>query len=61
MVIAKITGGRGYRIALNKDTSGHALDGTSSWISGILIAYAGYTGSSLTALLLFFLLYQGFI
>nr|WP_240795451.1 M50 family metallopeptidase [Aquibacillus halophilus] len=60
VVIAKLTGGKAYRIVLNRDTSGHALVGSSSWLSGIVIAYSGYTGSSLTAFMLFFLLSKGY-
>lgn len=59
IVIATVTGGKGHRIALNRDTSGLAITSSSSWFSRIFTAYAGYTGASLTALLLFYLLHRG--
>ncbi|WP_186577083.1 M50 family metallopeptidase [Aquibacillus kalidii] len=59
VVIASVTGGKGHRIALNRDTSGYAITSNASWISRVLTAYAGYTGASITALLLFYLLNEG--
>ncbi|MDC3412130.1 M50 family metallopeptidase [Aquibacillus sp. 3ASR75-11] len=56
--VSKITGGKAHNIALNTDTSGHAVTSTTSWLSRVLTAYAGYTGSSLTAFGFYYLLYN---
>lgn len=59
-VLAAILSGRKFRLAhkinLNRDASGTALTQTDSWIGRIFIAYMGYTGSSVTAYGLFYLL-----
>jgi len=59
-VFAAIISGRKFRlvhkIKLNRDASGTALTQTDSWIGRIFIAYMGYTGSSVTAYGLFYLL-----
>ncbi|QDP41363.1 M50 family metallopeptidase [Radiobacillus deserti] len=59
VLVAKMTGGRGHSIKLHPDTSGTALVQSSTRFSGILSTYAGYTGPSLTAFALFYLLKQG--
>ncbi|MCT2536995.1 M50 family metallopeptidase [Aquibacillus koreensis] len=59
ILVAKITGGKGHKIAVFQDTSGVATTSSSSWISRILTAYAGYTGASLTAMFLFYFLHTG--
>ncbi|GKU82228.1 M50 family metallopeptidase [Niallia sp. NCCP-28] len=59
-VVAAIISGRKFRLVhkinLNRDASGTALTQTGSWIGRIFIAYMGYTGSSVTAYGLFYLL-----
>ncbi|WP_138419527.1 M50 family metallopeptidase [Aquibacillus sediminis] len=60
VLAATLTGGKGYQIKLFADTTGQAKIHSSSWISGVLVSYAGYTGSSLMALLLFYLLHEGY-
>ncbi|PKG23191.1 M50 family metallopeptidase [Niallia nealsonii] len=59
-VLAAIISGRKFRLVhkinLNRDASGTALTQTDSWIGRIFIAYMGYTGSSVTAYGLFYLL-----
>jgi hypothetical protein len=46
-------------MSLFSDTSGVAKIGTRNWISRVLVAYAGYTGSSLSAVALFYALSKG--
>ena len=60
IIVATITGGKGHKITLHRDTSGLALTSSSSWFSRVFTAYAGYTGSSLVAFLLFYLLQEGY-
>ena len=64
-VIAILTSGKVYAIKLFPDSSGLATTGMRGRLPSILVAYAGYTGSSLTAVLLYWCLkqeyYQGII
>ncbi|MDC3416015.1 M50 family metallopeptidase [Aquibacillus salsiterrae] len=60
VLVAKLTGGKGYRISLQPDTSGQALVSSSSWLSTIFTAYAGYTGSSIMAFVIFYLLSENY-
>lgn len=58
-VMAVLTGGRIRGISLSADTLGLAETTSNSRIARILVSYAGYTGSSLVAIGLFYLLYLG--
>lgn len=58
-LMAIITGGRIKGVSLSSDTSGLAETTSNSRIARILVSYAGYTGSSLVAVGLFYLLYLG--
>lgn len=57
--MAILTGGRIKGVSLSADTSGLAETTSNSRIARILVSYAGYTGSSLVAVGLFYLLYLG--
>ncbi|WP_078409452.1 M50 family metallopeptidase [Priestia abyssalis] len=48
-----------HKITLNKDASGLAVTSVNSRFARVLIFYAGYTGSSLTAIALFYLVNKG--
>ena len=56
-LLAVLTGGRIKGISLSADTSGLAETTSNSRIARILVSYAGYTGSSLVAVGLFYLLF----
>lgn len=58
-LMAILTGGRIKGVSLSSDTSGLAETTSNSRISRILVSYAGYTGSSLVAIGLYYLLYLG--
>lgn len=58
-LMAFLTGGRIRGITLSADTSGLAETTSNSRIARILVSYAGYTGSSLVAVGLFYLLSLG--
>lgn len=58
-LMAIFTGGRIKGVSLSSDTSGLAETTSNSRIARILVSYAGYTGSSLVAVGLFYLLYLG--
>lgn len=58
-LMAIFTGGRIRGVSLSADTSGLAETTSDSRIARILVSYAGYTGSSLVAIGLFYLLYLG--
>ena len=58
-LMAILTGGRIKGVSLSSDTSGLAETTSNSRIARILVSYAGYTGSSLVAVGLFYLLYLG--
>ena len=55
---AWITGGKAHSISLHHDTSGLATTSTSSRFARILVGYGGYTGSSVMAVVFFYLLSQ---
>lgn len=57
--MAIVTGGRIRGVSLSADSSGLAETTSSSRIARILVSYAGYTGSSLVAVGLFYLLHLG--
>lgn len=58
-IMSLVTGGRIRGVSLSADTSGLAETTSNSRIAKILVSYAGYTGSSLVAVGLFYLLYLG--
>lgn len=58
-ICAWATGGKAHAISLHHDTSGLATTSTSSRLARILVSYGGYTGSSITAIALFYLLNKG--
>lgn len=58
-LMAILTGGRIKEVSLSADTSGLAETTSNSRVARILVSYAGYTGSSLVAVGLFYLLYLG--
>lgn len=58
-LISLVTGGRIKEVSLSSDTSGLAEITYNSRIDKILVSYVGYTGSSLVAVGLFYLLYLG--
>lgn len=58
-LMAILTGGQIRGVSLSVDTSGLAETTSKSRIARILVSYAGYTGSSLVAVGLFYLLYLG--
>ncbi|WP_077624627.1 M50 family metallopeptidase [Sediminibacillus massiliensis] len=60
IIAAKVTGGKGHSITLNADNSGLAEVSSPSWFGRVLTGYAGYTGSSAAALLLFYWLHIGY-
>jgi hypothetical protein len=60
VITAKITGGKIHSISLFDDTSGVAITSSRFWIGRVLVSYAGYTGSSLSAIALFLLLSKGY-
>ncbi|ARK30574.1 hypothetical protein BkAM31D_12455 [Halalkalibacter krulwichiae] len=53
---AILTSGKVYKIYLYSNTSGLAYTGSTSWLSSVIIAYAGYTFSSLVVLFAFYLI-----
>lgn len=57
-IIALICSGKVYSISLFSDTSGLAKVGTKHWLARVLVAYAGYTGSSLSAVALSYALFM---
>ncbi|MED1205510.1 M50 family metallopeptidase [Heyndrickxia acidicola] len=48
----------GHTITLNHNASGMAITSINSWVSRVAVSYAGYTGSSLMAVVLFYLLHK---
>jgi len=58
-LMSQVTGGRIRGISLAADTSGLAETTSNTRIARILVSYVGYTGSSLVAIGLFYLLYLG--
>jgi len=58
-LMSLVTGGRIRGVSLSADTSGLAETTSNSRIAKILVSYAGYTGSSLVSIGLFYLLYLG--
>ncbi|WP_227938235.1 M50 family metallopeptidase [Alkalihalobacillus deserti] len=56
---ALLTSGKVYCISLYASTDGVAHTGSKSWFSSVIVAYAGYTFSSLIAILAFFLIANG--
>ncbi|MEK5149069.1 M50 family metallopeptidase [Psychrobacillus sp. FSL K6-4615] len=56
-LMSLVTGGRIRGVSLSADTSGLAETTSNSRVAKILVSYAGYTGSSLVAVGLFYLLY----
>lgn len=58
-LMAILTGDRIKGVSLSADTSGLAETTSNSRVARILVSYAGYTGSSLVAVGLFYLLYHG--
>ena len=58
-LMAILTGGKIKGISLFTNTSGVAETTSNSRIAMILVSYAGYTGSSLASIGLFYLLYIG--
>ncbi|MFC0559635.1 M50 family metallopeptidase [Halalkalibacter alkalisediminis] len=53
---ALLTSGKVYSISLYSTTDGVACTGSRSWWSSVVVTYAGYTFSSLIAILAFFLI-----
>lgn len=49
-----------HKITLNHDASGLAMTTINSWFARVLVSYAGYTGSSLSAIGLFYLINKGY-
>jgi hypothetical protein len=47
-----------HTISLNHNASGLAITSINSWFSKVVVSYAGYTGSSLMAVGLFYLLHK---
>lgn len=60
ILFARLSSGKGVSISLFSDTSGVALTQQRYRIGKIITAYAGYTGSSFAAILLFYCLYSGY-
>jgi hypothetical protein len=58
-ILALLFSGKVHSMSLFSDTSGEARVSTRNWMSRILISYAGYTGSSLAAIGLYFALSKG--
>lgn len=50
----------GHKITLNNDASGLAITSVKSRFARVLILYSGYTGSSLTAIGLFYFVNKGY-
>ncbi|OAS89343.1 MULTISPECIES: M50 family metallopeptidase [Metabacillus] len=60
-IAALLLNGKVYSIKLFSNTAGEALTGQRGWISNVIISYAGYTFSSITAYACFMLLHKGYI
>jgi hypothetical protein len=56
---ALFTSGKVYSISLFANTGGVAYTGSRSWISSIVVGYAGYTFASLISFLSFYLISNG--
>jgi hypothetical protein len=57
-LMALLLSGKVHSISLFSDTSGEAKVSTRNWLSRVIISYAGYTGSSLAAIGLYFALFK---
>lgn len=58
-IAALLLNGKVYSIKLFTNTGGEAITGQRGWFSNVVISYAGYTFSSLTAYVFFLLLNKG--
>lgn len=56
---AVLTFGKVHSISLHSNNEGVAVTSSSNFISRIIVSYAGYTGSSLAAVGLYYLLFNG--
>lgn len=60
LVFCILTNGKPNKISLQPDASGVAITESASWFARIIVSYAGYTGSSLAAVGLFYALSKGY-
>lgn len=58
-IAALLLNGKVYSIKLFRNTEGVAVTGQRGWFSSVVISYAGYTFSSITAYVCFMLLNKG--
>ncbi|WP_169823058.1 M50 family metallopeptidase [Anaerobacillus alkalilacustris] len=57
-IAALITSGKVYSVSLYLNNEGLAEVGTKSWLSRVIVSYAGYTTSSVAAFVSFYFIYS---
>jgi hypothetical protein len=60
-IAALLLNGKVYSIKLFLNTAGEAVTGQRGWVSNVVISYAGYTFSSITAYICFMFINKGYI